>query len=290
MTASAGVTVADVIEAVRRKKALLAPETAGYLVLGAADQIAGQPALVDEHRCGVLVEAGRIVVKPSAPSSQADAERALAPSLAAPARRVQRQRSGSQHGGRLAGEGQCHDSHFGAGVRAHSRQPRSCEPCAFASRARSAPRARRQDRVDRRRSPGRASDPRFRASGRRGGSPRGRPGCRDGARLRGGLRRRLRGGHCGRHRAHRGGQSRRGQSRRGAREPGVDRSRQHLRRGIVPSFSTGTLATRAATTTSRARETCAGSGAPEVRRGGNHRAPAGDHQRAAADSLGVRHR
>ena len=56
-TASAGVTVADVIEAVRRKKALLAPETAGYLVLGAADQIAGEPALVDEHRCGVLVEA-----------------------------------------------------------------------------------------------------------------------------------------------------------------------------------------------------------------------------------------
>jgi len=77
MTTSAGVTVSDVIDAVRRKKALLAPETAGYLVLGAADQIAGQPALVDEHRCGVLVEAGRIVVKPSAPSSQADAERAL---------------------------------------------------------------------------------------------------------------------------------------------------------------------------------------------------------------------
>jgi hypothetical protein len=77
MTASVGVSVAEVIEAVRRKKALLAPETAGYLVLGAADQIAGEPALVDEHRCGVLVEGGRIVLKPSLPSNQADAERAL---------------------------------------------------------------------------------------------------------------------------------------------------------------------------------------------------------------------
>lgn len=77
MTASVGVTVAEVIDAVRRRKALLAPETAGYLVLGAADQVAGAPALVDEHRCGVLVDGGRIVLKPAAPANQADAERAL---------------------------------------------------------------------------------------------------------------------------------------------------------------------------------------------------------------------
>jgi hypothetical protein len=77
MTTGGGVTVVEVIEAVRRRKALLAPETAGYLVLAAADQLAGAPALLDEHRCGVLVEGGRVVLKPSAPSSQADAERGL---------------------------------------------------------------------------------------------------------------------------------------------------------------------------------------------------------------------
>jgi hypothetical protein len=77
MTTGGGVTVAEVIEAVRRRKALLAPETAGYLVLAAADQLAGSPSLLDEHCCGVLVDAGRVVVKPSAPSSQADAERGL---------------------------------------------------------------------------------------------------------------------------------------------------------------------------------------------------------------------
>jgi hypothetical protein len=77
MTTGGGVTVGEVIEAVRRRKALLAPETAGYLVLAAADQLAGAPALLDEHRCGVLVDGGRVVLKPSAPSSQAEAERGL---------------------------------------------------------------------------------------------------------------------------------------------------------------------------------------------------------------------
>jgi hypothetical protein len=77
MTTNVGVTVAEVIEAVRRRKALLAPETAGYLVLGVADQVAGEPGLIDEHRCGVLVEGGRIFLEPSAPAGQADAERSL---------------------------------------------------------------------------------------------------------------------------------------------------------------------------------------------------------------------
>jgi hypothetical protein len=77
MTTTGGVTVAEVIEAVRRRKALLAPETAGYLVLAAADQLAGAPTLLDEHACGVLVDGGRVVLKPSAPSNQADAERGL---------------------------------------------------------------------------------------------------------------------------------------------------------------------------------------------------------------------
>src|SRR5438105_14556836 len=76
MTAT-GVKVSDVIDAARRGRALLAPEIAGYLVLGAADQLARAPALLDEHRCGVLVEGGRVVLAPSPPSSAIDSERTL---------------------------------------------------------------------------------------------------------------------------------------------------------------------------------------------------------------------
>jgi hypothetical protein len=71
------VKVSEVIDAARRGRALLAPEIAGYLVLGAADQLARAPALLDEHRCGVLVEGGRVVLAPSPPSSAIDSERTL---------------------------------------------------------------------------------------------------------------------------------------------------------------------------------------------------------------------
>ena len=59
---AAGVTVNEVIEAVRLRRALMAPETAGYLVLAAADQLALAPARVDGNRCWLLVEGGAVQV------------------------------------------------------------------------------------------------------------------------------------------------------------------------------------------------------------------------------------
>ncbi len=72
-----GVKVAEVLDAARRGRAMLAPEIAGYLVLAAADQLARAPALLDEHRCGLLVEGGRVVLAPSPPSSALESERTL---------------------------------------------------------------------------------------------------------------------------------------------------------------------------------------------------------------------
>ena len=77
MNPDAGVTVAEVIDAVQRRRALLAPETAGYLVLAAADLLVRSPALINEHRCGVLVDGGGVVVRPSPPSPPIESERAL---------------------------------------------------------------------------------------------------------------------------------------------------------------------------------------------------------------------
>jgi len=74
---TAGVKVAEVLDAARRGRAMLAPEIAGYLVLAAADQLAGAPVLLDEHRCGLLVEGGRVVLAPSPPSSAIESERTL---------------------------------------------------------------------------------------------------------------------------------------------------------------------------------------------------------------------
>src|SRR5687768_11519550 len=77
MTTNADVTVAEVIEVARRKQALLTPETAGYLVLGAADQLVTSPVLVDEHLCSMQVEGGRISMLSRRIAHPLDAERGL---------------------------------------------------------------------------------------------------------------------------------------------------------------------------------------------------------------------
>src|SRR5262249_18551022 len=72
-----GVKLSEVLDAARRGRALLAPEIAGYLVLAAADQLTRAPMRLDEHHCGLVVEGGRVVVAPSAPSTALESERAL---------------------------------------------------------------------------------------------------------------------------------------------------------------------------------------------------------------------
>jgi hypothetical protein len=62
---AAGVTVAQALEAVRARRAVLAPETTGYLVLAIADLLAKSPRLVDAQQCGVLVDGGNVVLKPT---------------------------------------------------------------------------------------------------------------------------------------------------------------------------------------------------------------------------------
>lgn len=74
---SADVTVAEVIEVARRKRALLTPETAGYLVLEAADQLVASPVLVDEHLCSMQVEGGRVSMLSRRVAHPLDAERGL---------------------------------------------------------------------------------------------------------------------------------------------------------------------------------------------------------------------
>jgi hypothetical protein len=77
MTTNADVTVAEVIEVARRKQALLTPETAGYLVLGATDQLAVSPVLVDEHLCSMQVDGGRVAILSRRVAHPLDAERGL---------------------------------------------------------------------------------------------------------------------------------------------------------------------------------------------------------------------
>jgi len=77
MTTNADVTVAEVIAVARRKQALLTPETAGYLVLGAADQLVTSPVLVDEHLCSMQVDGGRISMLSRRVAHPLDAERGL---------------------------------------------------------------------------------------------------------------------------------------------------------------------------------------------------------------------
>jgi hypothetical protein len=74
---TAGVKVAEVLDAARRGRALLAPEIAGYLVLAAADQVSSAPTVLDEDHCGLLVEGGRVVLAPQPPSTAIESERAL---------------------------------------------------------------------------------------------------------------------------------------------------------------------------------------------------------------------
>jgi hypothetical protein len=74
---TAGVKVAEVLDAARRGRALLAPEIAGYLVLAAADQVSSAPTVLDENHCGLLVEGGRVVLAPQPPSTAIESERAL---------------------------------------------------------------------------------------------------------------------------------------------------------------------------------------------------------------------
>jgi hypothetical protein len=77
MTTNPDVTIAEVIEVARRKRALLTPETAGYLVLGAADQMAASPVLIDEHLCCMQVEGGRVLTLSRRVAHPLDAERGL---------------------------------------------------------------------------------------------------------------------------------------------------------------------------------------------------------------------
>src|SRR5262249_835430 len=76
-TAGAGVTLADVLLAARQSRGLLAPETAKYLVLAAADQLLVSPRVLDERRCRILVDGGRVVVPASSPAVPVEAERSL---------------------------------------------------------------------------------------------------------------------------------------------------------------------------------------------------------------------
>jgi len=77
MTTNADVTVAEVIEIARHKRALLTPETAGYLVLEAADQVLTSPVLIDEHLCSMQVEGGRVSLLSRRVAHPLDAERGL---------------------------------------------------------------------------------------------------------------------------------------------------------------------------------------------------------------------
>jgi hypothetical protein len=77
MTTNPDVTIAEVIEVARRKRGLLSPETAGYLVLAAADQMAASPVLIDEHLCCMQVEGGRVTTLSRRVAHPLDAERGL---------------------------------------------------------------------------------------------------------------------------------------------------------------------------------------------------------------------
>jgi hypothetical protein len=77
MTTNADVTVAEVIEVARHKRALLTPETAGFLVLEATHQLIASPVLVDEHLCSMQVEGGRVSMLSRRVAHPLDAERGL---------------------------------------------------------------------------------------------------------------------------------------------------------------------------------------------------------------------
>jgi hypothetical protein len=76
-TPNGSVTLAEIIDAARRSRGLLAAETAGYLVLAAADQVVTAPRLVDPRKCRVLVDGGRVIVPSGQHSLPAHAEESL---------------------------------------------------------------------------------------------------------------------------------------------------------------------------------------------------------------------
>jgi hypothetical protein len=71
------VTLAEVFDAVVRRRTTLAPETAGYLVLGLADQLVHAPRAIEPRLCGIVVEGGTVVLNPAAAAPAADVERTL---------------------------------------------------------------------------------------------------------------------------------------------------------------------------------------------------------------------
>ncbi|HMI83210.1 MAG TPA: hypothetical protein VK550_03900 [Polyangiaceae bacterium] len=77
MMTNADVTIAEVIEVARRKRSLLTPETAGYLVLEAVDQLVVSPVLIDEHLCSMQVEGGRVALLSRRVAHPLDVERGL---------------------------------------------------------------------------------------------------------------------------------------------------------------------------------------------------------------------
>jgi hypothetical protein len=77
MTTSDSVTIAEIIEVARNKRALLTPETAGYLVLNAVDRVIGSPVLVDEHLCSMNADGGHVTMLSRRVAHPLDAERGL---------------------------------------------------------------------------------------------------------------------------------------------------------------------------------------------------------------------
>jgi len=87
---SSGVSLSELIEAARQSRGLLAAETAGYLVLAAADQLINTPRVLDERRCRVLLDGGRVSLPATPPAPPVDSERSL--------RRILRELLQASHG------------------------------------------------------------------------------------------------------------------------------------------------------------------------------------------------
>jgi hypothetical protein len=77
MTTNSDVTIAEMIEVARQKRALLTPETAGYVVLEATSQAVTSPVLIDEHLCTAQADGGRVTMLSRRVAHPLDAERGL---------------------------------------------------------------------------------------------------------------------------------------------------------------------------------------------------------------------
>jgi hypothetical protein len=87
---SSGVSLSELIEAARQSRGLLAAETAGYLVLAAADQLINTPRVLDERRCRLLLDGGRVSIPATPPAAPIESERSL--------RRILRELLQASHG------------------------------------------------------------------------------------------------------------------------------------------------------------------------------------------------